>query len=87
MTMLPLWKRWLSHVFPIPVRRVATSVHPDLAVALVRGRYQLSTPHAIYSFEDPGVPVAPGQLLDVFIESADGGDAPTPAEPAASGAE
>lgn len=50
--MLPLWKRWLSHVFPIPVRRVSTSVHPDLTVALVRGRYQLSTPHAIYSFED-----------------------------------
>jgi len=28
---------------------------------------------AIYAFQDPAVPVAPGQLLDVFIESADGG--------------
>jgi multidrug efflux pump subunit AcrA (membrane-fusion protein) len=32
----------------------------------------------IYSFEDPSVPVAPGQLLDVFIESAGDAGAPDP---------
>ena len=52
MTQIPPWKKWLSHLFPIPVRRVATPLHPDLSVSLVRGRYQLCTPHAIYSFED-----------------------------------
>ena len=29
-------------------------------------------------FEDPNVPVAPGQLLDVFIESAGDAGAPDP---------
>jgi hypothetical protein len=32
----------------------------------------------IYEFEDPNVPVAPGQLLDVFIESAGDAGAPDP---------
>ena len=32
----------------------------------------------IYVFEDPNVPVAPGQLLDVFIESAGVAGAPDP---------
>jgi hypothetical protein len=32
----------------------------------------------IYVFEDPNVPVAPGQLLDVFIESAGDAGAPDP---------
>lgn len=52
MSSVPLWKRWISHLFPIPVRHFATSVHPQLWVTVSRGRYQLSTPHAIYSFED-----------------------------------
>ncbi|MEI6475967.1 MAG: secretion protein HlyD, partial [Planctomycetota bacterium] len=38
----------------------------------------------IYEFVDPKVPVAPGQLLDVFIESA--GDAGAPDPVAAPGA-
>lgn len=52
MNKVPRWKQWLSHLLPIPIRRVSTSVHPDLSVVMARGRYQLSTPNAIYSFED-----------------------------------
>ena len=37
---------------------------------------------AIYSFDDPNVPVAPGQLLDVFIEAAGDAGAPDPVKPA-----
>jgi hypothetical protein len=37
---------------------------------------------AIYAFDDPKVPVAPGQLLDVFIEAAGDAGAPDPVKPA-----
>lgn len=48
----PRWKRWLSYLYPIPVRHVSSPLHPTLYLELVRGRLQLSANRAIYSFED-----------------------------------
>jgi cyclopropane fatty-acyl-phospholipid synthase-like methyltransferase len=49
---IPIWKRWLSYLWPISLDCIATEEHDYLLVSLVRGRLQLSTPNAIYSFED-----------------------------------
>ncbi len=49
---IPPWKRWLSYLWPITLDCLATEEHDYLLVSLVRGRLQLSTPNAIYSFED-----------------------------------
>jgi hypothetical protein len=49
---IPLWKRWLSYLYPIQLDAWETDIHPELNLDLSRGRFQLSTPNAIYSFED-----------------------------------
>ena len=48
----PLWKRLLSHLFEIHIESTSSEYNPHLYVSLKRGRYQLSTANAIYSFED-----------------------------------
>ena len=48
----PFWKRWLSHLFEIHIESTSSQYNPHLYVSLRRGRYQLSTANAIYSFED-----------------------------------
>lgn len=46
------WKRWLSYLMEIHVESAPSAVNPHLYVSLNKGRYQLSTANAIYSFED-----------------------------------
>lgn len=46
------WQRLRSFLWPVPVRKLRSRHHPRLELWLVRGRYQLSTPNAIYSFGD-----------------------------------
>ncbi len=46
------WKKWLSHLVEIHIESTSSEHNPHLYVSLVKGRYQLSTANAIYSYED-----------------------------------
>ena len=46
------WQKWLSFVTEIPLQHIEGEYNPNLQVSLVRGRFQLSTRNAIYSFDD-----------------------------------
>ncbi len=48
----PLWKRLLSYLWEIPIESSEGEFNPELTVNLWRGRYQLCTAHAVYSYED-----------------------------------
>lgn len=48
----PKWKIWLSHWVEIHIESAASDYNPHLYVSLRKGRYQLSTAHAIYSYGD-----------------------------------
>lgn len=48
----PFWKHYLSHIYPFTIE-VTEGIHnPYLEVIYTRGRYQLNTENAIYSYED-----------------------------------
>mgnify|MGYP001202158802 CR=1 FL=1 len=49
---IPLWKKWVSHVVPLTLETAASEQNPDLAVMLDRGRLQLLSGNAIYSWDD-----------------------------------
>lgn len=55
-----LWKRLLSYVFEQHIESTSSEHNPHLYVSLVKGRYQLCTANAIYSYED---------LYDNFTEA------------------
>jgi len=48
----PLWKRLLSYVYEFHIESAPSEHNPHLYVSLNRGRYQLCTANAVYSFED-----------------------------------
>lgn len=48
----PFWKRWLSHLVELHIESASSEFNPHMYVSLNRGRYQLSTANAVYSFED-----------------------------------
>ncbi|MBK9335702.1 MAG: methyltransferase domain-containing protein [Lewinellaceae bacterium] len=50
--MIPFWKKWLSHLFPLTLEETSSEHNPDLAVVLDRGRLQLLSGNAIYSWDD-----------------------------------
>lgn len=47
-----LWKRWLSYFQEIRLEDLTSDLNEELHVSLVKGRCQLYTRNAIYSFED-----------------------------------
>ncbi|MBK8426044.1 MAG: hypothetical protein IPL27_08815 [Lewinellaceae bacterium] len=49
---IPRWKKWLSHLTPITIEETASEHNPELTVALSRGRLQLLSGDAIYSWDD-----------------------------------
>lgn len=49
---IPAWKRYLSYLVEIHLESASSEYNPHLYVSMRRGRYQLSTAHAVYSFED-----------------------------------
>lgn len=49
---IPRWKRWLSWIWPLTIRTRRSAIHPSLTLLLSKGRFQLCTPQAIYSFGD-----------------------------------
>lgn len=48
----PFWKRLLSHFYEFHIESAPSEHNPHLYVSLSRGRYQLSTENAIYSYGD-----------------------------------
>ena len=46
------FKKWVSYFIDIPIETVSSEYTHFLDISLVKGRYQLSTEKAIYSFED-----------------------------------
>lgn len=49
---IPIWKKWFSHIVPITLETYATEQNPELSVTLARGRVQLLSGDAIYSWDD-----------------------------------
>lgn len=49
---IPVWKKWLSSVMPITLERASSAHNPELSVVLDRGRLQLLSGNAIYSWDD-----------------------------------
>lgn len=49
---MPLWINWISYILDIRLESTSSRYNEDLQLYLSKGRYQLRTPNAIYSFED-----------------------------------
>lgn len=49
---IPKWKKWLSYLKPMTLETAASEQNPELTVALSRGRLQLLSGDAIYSWDD-----------------------------------
>ncbi len=49
---IPVWKKWLSHLTPITLEEATTHQNPELSVVLSKGRVQLLSGEAIYSWDD-----------------------------------
>ncbi|WP_020536080.1 spermidine synthase [Lewinella cohaerens] len=52
MEKIPRWKIWLSYLLELHVESAESDYNPYLYVSLRRGRYQLSTANAVYSYGD-----------------------------------
>ncbi len=48
----PLWKKWLSYLMDVRLESLSSDYNEELHVLLSRGRYQLCTQNAVYSFDD-----------------------------------
>ena len=46
------WKKWLSYISPIQLEATTSAYNPELTVMLDRGRLQLLSGNAIYSWDD-----------------------------------
>jgi spermidine synthase len=49
---IPRWKKLLSHVVPLTLEETGSEQNPELTVTLDRGRLQLLSGDAIYSWDD-----------------------------------
>ncbi|MCC6460268.1 MAG: fused MFS/spermidine synthase [Saprospiraceae bacterium] len=49
---IPVWKKWISYVLPVTLETASSAQNPELAVMLDRGRLQLLSGNAIYSWDD-----------------------------------
>ncbi len=49
---IPRWKHYLSYLYEIPIEDSGSAHNPSLFLSLKRGRYQLCTANAVYSFGD-----------------------------------
>ncbi len=49
---IPLWKKWLSYITPVKLEETSSDHNPELTVMLDRGRVQLLSGDAIYSWDD-----------------------------------
>lgn len=49
---IPKWKYWLSYLKEVHIESAPSDINPHLYVSLDRGRMQLCTENAVYSYED-----------------------------------
>jgi spermidine synthase len=49
---IPRWKHWISYLFPLTMEQTTSEQNPFLTVMLSRGRLQLLSGDAIYSWDD-----------------------------------
>ncbi|MBL7829964.1 MAG: fused MFS/spermidine synthase [Saprospiraceae bacterium] len=49
---IPSWKKYFSYIFPIKIESSSSVYNPLLVVNLTKGRLQLLTENAIYSYDD-----------------------------------
>jgi len=49
---IPFWKKWWSYIQPVTLEVTASVQNPELSVVLSRGRIQLLSGNAIYSWDD-----------------------------------
>ncbi len=49
---IPRWKKWLSYLFEFHIESSSSAFNPHLYVLLSRGRFQLCSANAVYSFGD-----------------------------------
>lgn len=49
---IPSWKRYLSYLFEFTLEQTSSAVNEQLTVVLSKGRIQLASANAIYSFDD-----------------------------------
>ena len=49
---IPFWKRWFSYLQPMILEQTGTDLNPELTVRLDKGRLQLLSGNAIYSWDD-----------------------------------
>lgn len=49
---IPVWKKWLSYLGPQVLETAASEQNPELTVLLFRGRLQLLSGNAVYSWDD-----------------------------------
>jgi spermidine synthase len=49
---IPWWKSWWSHLTPILLEQTGSEQNPELSVLLYKGRLQLLSGNAIYSWDD-----------------------------------
>lgn len=49
---IPFWKKWISHLTPITLEEAVSEQNPELSVVLSKGRVQLLSGDAIYSWDD-----------------------------------
>jgi spermidine synthase len=49
---LPWWKKWLSYIYDQHIETITSDYNEQLHIFVAKGRYQLLTPNAIYSYAD-----------------------------------
>ena len=49
---VPGWKKWLSYLWEFHLESAPSEINPHLYVSLKRGRFQLCSEHAVYSYGD-----------------------------------
>lgn len=49
---IPFWKKWLSYLTPLTLEETGSDQNPELTVTIDRGRLQLLSGNAIYSWDD-----------------------------------
>ncbi len=49
---IPTWKYWLSYLMEVHIESAPSEINPHLYVSLRKGKIQLSTANAVYSYED-----------------------------------
>jgi spermidine synthase len=49
---ISFWQKWLSYLYPVTIEEAGSALNPELAVVMDRGRLQLLSGQAIYSWDD-----------------------------------